>query len=42
MEKPTLYVVAGANGSGKSTIINRHKNLIKDMLHIFTQDDFKK
>lgn len=38
MEKPTLYVVAGANGSGKSTIINRHKNLIKDIKFVNPDD----
>jgi len=38
MEKPTLYVVAGANGSGKSTIINRHKNLIKDINFVNPDD----
>jgi len=38
MKKPTLYVVAGANGSGKSTIINRHKNLIKDIKFINPDD----
>ena len=38
MEKPTLYVVAGANGSGKSTIINKHKNLIKDVKFVNPDD----